>query len=428
MNHKNKIIVISVVLISILALTFLINKLIGKGTYSAGSLPSITLSCTPNEVTALGEVNCNVVLDTNGHTILGLSANYITSSQINYVSYSDYCTNSNCFETIASTTNGFATGNINGVSGSGIIIGKIKVNMTASAATGNSYSIGINNIELSDDEFNLIQISGNVTTSVSVVDDTNYVIIKYNINGGTLGTEYDSQISIYNNYVMLNNEYLVTKIAYGNTLGNNGLVNYNNSTYLNVKKSGYAAKDKAEWNTKVDGTGISYNQKTAYSSNDFCDASNNDCEVTLYVNWVPDNIEAVLDIDSNSIIKSIPAETTLESIMSQIETTESIVLYDNAGNVKEPSEKLKTGDYITITSNGTSTFHYISVIGDVNGDGNVNEIDVAKLFQHYRGTTPIPANQQYYIVAGDVVPDNTIKLTDVAKLFQYFRGIIKALE
>ncbi len=602
MNTKNKIVAISTILVTILVSVFLINKLSNKGTYSASSTPSISLSCTPNKVVALGEVNCNVVLNTNGHTILGLSANYITNNQISYVSYSDYCTNSDCFQTIASTTNGFAAGNINGVSSNSVIIGKIKVNMTNNATPGNSYSIGINNIELSDDEFNLILISGNVTTSVSVKSDdatlksltvstgtlspsfassttsytvsvpystssitvtgtankstanvtgnvtnkalsvgentinvvvtaedgttkktytvkvtrqqdnvatlsalsltdctlspaftsgtttysctvkynvtsttitttansdgatisgtgtknlnvgantlkvvvtaqdgttkktytinvtvdTKYVVIKYHTNGGVLAEEHDSRISLSNNYVMLNNEYLVTSIAYGNSLGTTGLINYNNSTYLNIEKSGYAAKSNAEWNTEPNGTGTSYSQGRAYSSDDFCDASNGICEVTLYVNWVPNNIESILNIDNN-IASKITAGTNLSSIIDQVQTNEEIVLYDKSGNVKDNSQILKTGDYITVTSNGTSASYYISVLGDVNGDGIISVIDVAKLFQHYRKTNIIPANEYYYITAGDTVTDDEIKLTDVAKLFQYVRGKISSL-
>ena len=264
------------------------------------------------------------------------------------------------------------------------------------------------------------------TATFNVSVDSKYVLIKFHINGGTLATAHDARIGVNNNYITLNNEILVTAIAYGDSLTSSGLVNYNNASYINIQKAGYVGKNKAEWNTKTDGTGTSYSQAKAYSSDDFCDASSNICEVTLYVNWVPDNIEAVLSVDNN-IVNSITAGTNFASIISQVQTTQTIVLYDNAGNIKSNSEVLKTGDYVTITQNETTASYYISVLGDVNGDGNVNEIDVAKLFQHYRGTTPIPANQQYYILAGDVVSDNTIKLTDVAKLFQYFRGTVLSL-
>lgn len=514
MNHKNKIVVISTILFLILALFFLINKLSNKGTYSASTLPSISLSCTPNKVSALGETDCNIVLNTAGKKILGVNANYIKNNQLNYVSYNDVDScSTNCFETIASTDNGFVISSLTGASGSNIVIGSIHIKMTNQATSGNSYSVGLSDIELCDDEYNLIQISGNVTTSVlvksndatlksltvsagtlspafasgtttytvyvpystskititgvanastamvtgtgtknltagentlsvvvtaedgttkktytiNVTVDTKYVVIKYHTNGGALAEEHDSRISLSNNYVMLNNEYLVTSIAYGNSLGTTGLINYNNSTYLNIEKSGYAAKSNAEWNTEPNGTGTSYSQGRAYLSDDFCDASNGICEVTLYVNWVPNNIEAVLDID-NSIIKSITAGTTFANIMSNVQTTETIVLYDKSGNIKQNSETLKTGDYITVTSNGTSASYYLSVLGDVNGDGNVTVVDVAKLFQHYRRTNIIPDNERYYIIAGDTVMDDVIKLTDVAKLFQYVRGTIPNLE
>ena len=507
MKNRNKIVIIGVVLISILILFFLVSKLGNKGTYSATS-PSITISCTSNKVAALGEVDCDVVLNTAGKKILGVSANYIKNTQVIYESYSD----KNNFETITTTENGFATSYLDGVISNSIIIGTIHISMTNEATPGNSYSIGLSNIELCDDEYNAITLTDNSTYTltiksnvatlsslsltgctlspafasgtttysctvkynvtsttitatatsddatvtgtgtkslsaglnalsivvtagdgttkktykVNVTVDTKYVLLKYHVNGGVLAIEHDSRISLSNNYVMLNGEYLINSIAYGDQTGSNGLVNTNNATYLNVEKTGYVAKGGAEWNTKADGTGTSYSQSKVYLASDFCDASNGICEVTLYINWVPNNIEAILDID-DGIINNIDAGTTLATIMSQVQTTNEVVLYDNSGNVKSNSQKLMTGDYITISANNTSTSYYISVLGDTSGDGNVTVTDVTKLYQHYRGTKIIPNSQSYYRKAGDVVSDGNIKLNDIAKLYQYVQKKIDYL-
>ena len=121
------------------------------------------------------------------------------------------------------------------------------------------------------------------------------------------------------------------------------------------------------------------------------------------------------------------AYNTPSIIRNEITTSGQIAIKNKSNVTISDSDKVGTGSKLTITLSGEVKNYTIVIPGDTNGDGNVNEIDVAKLFQHYRGTTPIPENQQYYLIAGDVVQDNIIKLPDVAKLFQYTRGTIEQL-
>ena len=69
-------------------------------------------------------------------------------------------------------------------------------------------------------------------------------------------------------------------------LGSNGLYNYNNPAYINIVRSGYKAVSGKEWYNDAKNT---FNQATRYDVNDLCDASNSDCEVTLYVNWIKED-------------------------------------------------------------------------------------------------------------------------------------------
>ena len=115
----------------------------------------------------------------------------------------------------------------------------------------------------------------------------NKVSIRFNMNGGSLAATHGSMVTNNGNLIVYNGNEVVHTINYGGSLGSSGLVNYNNSEYVNIEKTGYVAKSGAVYNTKSDGTGTSYNQTTAYKASDFCDLSINSCNITLYVNWQP---------------------------------------------------------------------------------------------------------------------------------------------
>ena len=113
----------------------------------------------------------------------------------------------------------------------------------------------------------------------------NKIKIKYNVNGGQLNTN-NSAYSTSGSYVTLNGSKIIETYNYGDMLGSNGLYNYNNPAYINIVRSGYKAVSGKEWYNDAKKT---FNQATRYDVNDLCDASNSDCEVTLYVNWIKED-------------------------------------------------------------------------------------------------------------------------------------------
>ena len=73
-----------------------------------------------------------------------------------------------------------------------------------------------------------------------------------------------------------------------------------------------------------------------------------------------------------------------------------------------------------------STKSYSIVIrGDVTGDGKINQGDVAKLYNHYRGNIKM---EGYFLEAAKIRGSDTINQGDVAKLYNYYRGNINSLE
>lgn len=112
------------------------------------------------------------------------------------------------------------------------------------------------------------------------------VKVKYHMNGGSWAGSTNSTLGVSGQFITKNGNTIIDTYNYGQT--GIDLANYNNSEYINISKTGYQGKSNAEWNKNTSGTSTSFNQNAATTrANDLCDASNGDCEVTLYVNWEP---------------------------------------------------------------------------------------------------------------------------------------------
>ena len=126
---------------------------------------------------------------------------------------------------------------------------------------------------------------------ISIVDKViHYVNIIYDVNGGRLSKPTNKKISLSGSTIHIKKKTIGYKIPYNEKTLTSGLANYNNPKYINIVKSGFLAKNGEEWNTKADGTGMSFDQSKAYNARDFCDASEKDCTVTLYINWISPSV------------------------------------------------------------------------------------------------------------------------------------------
>ena len=150
--------------------------------------------------------------------------------------------------------------------------------------------------------------SGAVTTTTIKADGSrvinlyyrrNYLYVQYNMNGGSLASEHGDKYSTSGNLITYNDETKFKRGVYGGKVGginsttlaaSSGLHNYNSTGDINIIKTGYIAKGNAEWNTKADGSGTSYDQVvTSYDANGFAgvNLTTGDKTVTIYVNWTP---------------------------------------------------------------------------------------------------------------------------------------------
>ena len=164
--------------------------------------------------------------------------------------------------------------------------------------------------------------SGAVTTTDILADGSrvinlyyrrNYLYVQYDMNGGSLSSSHGDGYAVSGTLVTYNDNEKFMYGLYGSKVGGvnkttyvvdgNGLANYNNANAINIVKTGYAAKSNAQWNTKADGTGTSYDHTTTtYDANGFAgaDLSTGDKTVTLYVNWEPVNYSITYNLDGGT--------------------------------------------------------------------------------------------------------------------------------
>lgn len=162
-DNKN---VIVAGLIAFVLFVLMIIFWISHGTYGAENNPSVTISC-PKQAEPGNTVMCSINLNnSSGTTILSVNANYNLASGLTYNSFAldDTCQGDTCFEEYANTQKGFAVANTNGIT-SNKLIGKLALTIPSDAASGTKYKVGLKNIELSDNQYQMISVA---ETSVNI--------------------------------------------------------------------------------------------------------------------------------------------------------------------------------------------------------------------------------------------------------------------
>ena len=155
------------------------------------------------------------------------------------------------------------------------------------------------------------------------------VTIKYSLNGGNFGTSTGGYnwTSDSSGIISKNGTILTSTINYGAALTTSGLFNYNNTSVLNIVRTGYTTPDGAEWKCLSGCTkdGTTYSHDAVYNSSNFCDASNGNCTVVLGVNWekeeddVPSDITPPTISSCSAIINDNKTEFTINTSDNDID-------------------------------------------------------------------------------------------------------------
>lgn len=141
-----------------------------------------------------------------------------------------------------------------------------------------------------------------IGTEVSITSSDTYypilvqnpIYVYYHVNGGTITEKTGSNTWTIdsNGIISKNGNKKFFYIESDKSPNSGGFVNWNNSNYINITKTGYNAKYKEEWNTKADGTGISFEQDKPYTYQELMDSGviirdGDNYKLDLYVNWNP---------------------------------------------------------------------------------------------------------------------------------------------
>ena len=120
--------------------------------------------------------------------------------------------------------------------------------------------------------------------------------------------------------------------------------------------------------------------------------------------------------DVNNIISKILLKTTVEELMSVIDSTDKeIEVRDKADNIMSDTDIIKTGDKLIIkNSSGNSKKYILSVNGDVLEDGTISMDGAKKIASHIIDGNVLIS--QEYLLAADYDGDGTIRMNDVMKM------------
>ncbi|MBQ6494612.1 MAG: InlB B-repeat-containing protein [Bacilli bacterium] len=247
--------------------------------------------------------------------------------------------------------------------------------------------------------------------------------IIFNANGGILASEHNVNYSIDDDYVTKNNNVIIHTIEYGNSLTENGLLNWNNKNGLNMFKTGYTINSNSVWCLNAE---TCFDQVTAYEGSKFCDAKEGDCEAELYANWVPNTYTITLDNEgattngTSTLYEEYNKNWYLDTGKTKIMTSEEnpIVMPTKTGYTFDGyyTEKYGEGNQVIteegyIVGNKTNTF---SANGKLYANWNALDYTINYYIGNADGSTPTKLNSQKCTFG------NTCTLVDFAELVDKF--------
>ena len=209
----------------------------------------------------------------------------------------------------------------------------------------------------------------NITLYGKVNRDRYQVHIKYSTGGNEAYLDSSNPLLSVNdnNIITFNGSEYVQSYDYGTTVDRtDGLADWDNDEWINIKKNGYSVWKDDEWVCSEDSecAGETFSDWDAWSVNEFCDASESDCTVVLEPNWkinqvhikyyaggtgvsvnsssstVSRNSSNIITFNGSEYVQSYDYGTTVDG-------TDGLANWDNANWIK--IQKIKEGySYIAV--------------------------------------------------------------------------------
>lgn len=133
-----------------------------------------------------------------------------------------------------------------------------------------------------------------------------------------------------------------------------------------------------------------------------------------------------LGVSTNNIIPNNKINTKVIDIINKIlfNSPNSIIeILDKNNNELNPNSILKTGTKINVTTSSNEQISYkVSVIGDVDGDGIINILDLLKVQRHILKAKKL---NDEYLIAGDTNNDNKVDILDLLRIQKHILGNLK---
>ena len=243
---EKRIVVFSI--IGVLVLVLPVFFLAKRGTFSLEDDSAVTLVC-PEKVKKGNQVTCQILVNYDEKIVNGIKANYDLGTGVTYDSFTSSLTCGEEDDCINQVTNeGFVIGNIGNLTNKQSI-GELKVNLPSDATVGNTYKVGIKNIELSTSDFENVLVE-DLAANIGIKSDVSS-LSSLSIEGITLNEEFNTNTLEYTATVAENVETLTinaTKIDESSSIsGNIGEVEVKHGT--NVYEIIVTAEDGVESTT-----------------------------------------------------------------------------------------------------------------------------------------------------------------------------------
>ena len=115
---------------------------------------------------------------------------------------------------------------------------------------------------------------------------------------------------------------------------------------------------------------------------------------------------------------------TIRNKVISINSNASISIKDSTNKSKDLSNKLATGDILTVTVRNESKDYTIYIYGDVDGNSTISTIDYMRVVKHITGKSKLSG---VYSKAADVNKDGKIDTLDYMRIVKYITGKISSL-
>lgn len=135
------------------------------------------------------------------------------------------------------------------------------------------------------------------------------------------------------------------------------------------------------------------------------------------------NINLNIDSDNNYIL-DIKDGTSVSNILSDVNTSNTVNIYNNDNEIKSNNDTVATGDILKINEGENNITYTLIVRGDADGDGQVTARDALTIIRH---SISIESLEDAYSKAGNVDGDEEITARDALNIIRYSIGVTSTL-